>query len=84
MLDGMRRALLALALLVQTAVALAGVDIDQMRVERQDAGLFLHVHLKLDIGPAVEEALTKGVAVYFVAEAELMRCLLYTSPSPRD
>ena len=73
MLDGMRRALLALALLVQTAVALAGVDIDQMRVERQDAGLFLHVHLKLDIGPAVEEALTKGVAVYFVAEAELMR-----------
>lgn len=73
MLDGMRRALLALALLVQTALALAGVDIDQMRVERQDAGLFLHVHLKLDIGPAVEEALTKGVAVYFVAEAELMR-----------
>ena len=69
----MRRALLALVLLVQVTGVLAGADIEQMRVERQDSGLFLHVHLKLDIGPTVEEALTKGVAVYFVAEAELMR-----------
>ena len=53
--------------------AQAGVELEQIRLERQDAGLQLHVHLRLDLGPAVEEALTKGVAVHFVAEAELMR-----------
>ena len=42
-------------------------------MERKDADLQLHAHLKLELGPAVEEALAKGVAVYFVAEAELMR-----------
>ncbi len=53
--------------------ALAGVELEQMRVERQDAELLLHVHLKLELSPAVEEALAKGVPVHFVAEAELMR-----------
>lgn len=52
---------------------LAGVELEQLRVERKDADLQLHAHLKLELGPAVEEALAKGVAVYFVAEAELMR-----------
>ena len=51
----------------------AGVELEQLRVERQDAGLLLHAHLKLELGPAVEDALTKGVAIHFVAEAELMR-----------
>lgn len=73
LLDGAARVWLALILLVQATQALAGVDVEQIRAERQDAGLFLHVHLKLDVGPAVEDALIKGVAIYFVAEAELMR-----------
>jgi len=51
----------------------AGVEFEQMRLERQDGELHLHVSLKLELGPSVEEALAKGVAVYFVAEAELMR-----------
>lgn len=55
------------------AQARAGVEIDQLRVERQEQGLLLNAHLKLDLGPTVEEALVKGVAVHFVAEAELMR-----------
>jgi hypothetical protein len=33
----------------------------------------LHAHLRLDLGATVEDALMKGVAVHFVAEAELMR-----------
>ena len=53
--------------------ALAGVELEQMRAERQESELLLHVHLKLELGPAVEEALAKGVPVHFVAEAELMR-----------
>jgi hypothetical protein len=53
--------------------ALAMADIEQLRVERQEADLLLQVQLKLDLGPVVEEALTKGVAVHFVAEAEVLR-----------
>jgi Domain of unknown function (DUF4390) len=60
--------LAALALPVQ-----AGVELEHMRVERQEAGLLLQVYLKLELGPAVEDALAKGVPVHFVAEAELMR-----------
>lgn len=67
------RVLLALVLAAWTVQARANVELEQMRVERQEAGLLLHVHLRLDLGAAVEEALSKGVAVHFVAEAELMR-----------
>lgn len=67
------RVLLALVLVAWTVQARANVELEQMRVERQEAGLLLHVHLRLDLGAAVEEALSKGVAVHFVAEAELMR-----------
>ena len=72
-LERVGRGLLALALAGLAAHAMAAVDLEQMRVERQDSGLLLHVNLRLDLGPAVEEALTKGVAIHFVAEADLMR-----------
>lgn len=69
----LERALLALALCLLGGLALAGAEIDQLRLERQDGALLLHASLKLELGPAVEEALLKGVPVHFVAEAELMR-----------
>ena len=72
-LEALRLLLLALGLAGLVLRAWAAVDMEQIRVERQDADLVLQVHLKLDLGPAVEEALTKGVAIHFVAEAELMR-----------
>ena len=64
---------MALVLTGLAAHALAAVELEQMRLEREESGLLLHVNLRLDLGPAVEEALTKGVAIHFVAEAELMR-----------
>ena len=67
------RLLLVLALALPCLAVRAGVELEQLRVERHDAELLLHAHLKLELGAAVEEALTKGVAVHFVAEAELMR-----------
>lgn len=51
----------------------AAAELEQLRVERQEQALLLNAVLKLDLGPSVEDALLKGVAVYFVAEAELMR-----------
>lgn len=51
----------------------SAVDMAEMWTERADGALVLHATLKLELGPAVEEALTKGVPVYFVAEAEVLR-----------
>jgi len=67
------RWLLALALTALSGHALAGAELEQLRVERQEQGLVLHAHLRLDLGATVEDALMKGVAVHFVAEAELMQ-----------
>ena len=67
------RVLLVWGLALLSPWALAGAEIDQLRVERQDGALVLQASLKLELGPAVEEALLKGVPVHFVAEAELMR-----------
>lgn len=67
------RWLLALALTALSGHALAGAELEQLRVERQEQGVVLHAHLRLDLGATVEDALMKGVAVHFVAEAELMQ-----------
>ena len=72
-LERFRHSLLALALAGLSLQALAGVELEQMRTERQESALLLHVNLRLELGQAVEEALTKGLAIHFVAEAELMR-----------
>ena len=53
----------------QTSVA----ELTELRAERRDAALYLTAQLKLELGAAVEDALVKGLAVHFVAEAEVMR-----------
>lgn len=53
----------------QTSVA----ELTELRAERRDAALFVTAQLKLELGPAVEDALLKGLAVHFVAEVEVMR-----------
>jgi len=53
----------------QTSVA----ELTELRTERRDAGLYLTAQIQLELAPAVEDALIKGLAVHFVAEAELMR-----------
>ena len=68
-----RLAMPVLLALVLSGQATAAVELEQWRVERQEQALLLNTVLRLELGPAVEEALLKGVAVHFVAEAELMR-----------
>ncbi len=48
-------------------------ELTELRVERQEANLLLHAQLRLELGPVLEDALLKGLAVHFVAEAEVMR-----------
>jgi hypothetical protein len=53
----------------QTSVA----ELTELRAERREAALYLTAQIKLELGLAVEDALVKGLAVHFVAEAEVMR-----------
>ena len=48
-------------------------EIPRMQVEREGDALLLSANVKFDLPAAVEDALLKGVAVVFLAEAEVMR-----------
>lgn len=48
-------------------------DITQMRLERTEEGVFLAATVRFDLPAVVEDALLKGISMYFVAEAEVFR-----------
>ena len=60
-------------LLLPAHAEVSSVEIAQLRVDRSDDGLFLTAQIKLDLPSIVEDALNKGVAMFFVAEADLLR-----------
>ncbi|MET3495473.1 DUF4390 domain-containing protein [Variovorax boronicumulans] len=45
--------------------------ITQMRLEQSDDGVYLSAAVQFELPSLVEEVLDKGIAIYFVAEAEL-------------
>jgi len=47
--------------------------ITQLRLEQADDGVYLTAQVQFELAPVVEEVLEKGIAIYFVAEAELYR-----------
>lgn len=68
----------ALRLLVVTLALLLGVtaradEITAMRVERTAEGLMLSAQVRFDLPAGVDEALQKGIPMFFVAEAALTR-----------
>ena len=78
--DARRRALLRLAPALLLAAAAGAVhadvypiDVPQLRLERSDDGLYLWATIGFDLPPLVEDALMRGVALFFVAQAEVMR-----------
>ncbi len=58
---------------LQPSVAHAGVDIMNLRVDRIDDALYLWASMPMTLPPAVEDALAKGIAIYFVAEVDITR-----------
>jgi hypothetical protein len=80
---------LALALLLFWALGLGAVrtahaqvhavEVPQLRVERGDDGLYLSATVGFDLPPLVENALAKGIPLFFVAEAEVLRDRWYWS-----
>lgn len=62
-----------MALWVSPAAADVPTDITQMRLERTEEGVFLAATVRFDLPAVVEDALLKGISMYFVAEAEVFR-----------
>ena len=58
---------------VRPVQAEPAVEVTQLKVEASQDGVLLTAALRFDVPTAVEEALLKGVAVYFVAEADIYR-----------
>jgi hypothetical protein len=48
-------------------------EITQLRMERSDEGVYLSATVKFDLSPVVEDALLKGIPMFFVAEADIYR-----------
>lgn len=51
----------------------AATEITQLRVERAEDGVYLSANVRFDLPAVVEDALLKGIAVFFVVEADIYR-----------
>lgn len=71
--EGLRRLALAFFLLVAGlgAARAETVEITQLRVERTDEGVLLSATVRFELPAAIDDALAKGVPMFFVAEAVL-------------
>ena len=66
--------LCCVCLLCAPVVVLAApTEITQLRVERADDGIYLSAIVRFELTPVVEDALLKGIAMYFVVEADVYR-----------
>jgi hypothetical protein len=63
----------ACLLLVGAAQARTSVDLSELKVERADGALYLSAQLHFNLPTVVEDALSKGIPIYFVASAEVVR-----------
>jgi hypothetical protein len=50
-----------------------GLELKSLKVERQDNELVLDFSTRLTLGPAIEDALRRGVPIYFTAQASVYR-----------
>jgi hypothetical protein len=48
-------------------------EITQLKIERSDEGILLSATVRFDLPPVVEDALEKGIPMFFVAEAAVFR-----------
>lgn len=70
------RAAVACWALIFCATVLAepqAAEIPQLRVERGDEGVILSANVKFDLPQVVDDALAKGIPMFFTAEAVLFR-----------
>ncbi len=54
-------------------LAQSGAEIASFQVERQEDEVFLTAQVQFELTATVEDALLKGIPIYFVAEADVLR-----------
>ena len=54
-------------------------EVDDLRIERSDDGIFLNAVLQFDLPELAEDALYKGIPMFFVADAVVLRDRWYWS-----
>ena len=59
--------------LAASAFAQNTTDVNNVRLEQTPEGMFLSATMRFELPSAVEDALLKGIAVTFVAEAQVLR-----------
>jgi hypothetical protein len=60
----------------------ADTEVAQLRLERTEDGVFLSAAVNFDLPPVIDDALAKGIPMYFVAEATLLRDRWYWYDKP--
>jgi hypothetical protein len=70
-------ALAALALLVGPAAYADGIELTALELARDEEGLLLSYGARVELPKAVEDAMLKGVPLYFVADAAVYRSRWY-------
>ena len=51
----------------------ASIELTELKALRENGNLVLNAQMSLELGPVLEDALVKGLALHFVAEAEILR-----------
>ena len=59
--------------LAQGESAAPATEITQLRVERADDGIHLSALVRFELAPVVQDALLKGIPLFFVVEADIYR-----------
>lgn len=72
------------SLLAPGPSAAASTEITQLRVERADEGIFLTALVRFELSAAVQDALSKGIPLYFVVEADIYRDRWYWTDQPLE
>jgi hypothetical protein len=70
-------ALLLLLMLAPVPAPAQGVELLTLRTTRDESALYLEFAARVTLPRAVEDALQRGVPIYFVAEAQLLRSRWY-------
>ena len=64
---------LCLALLLAAGARAQGIELKSLALERREGELTLEFNTRLTLGPAIEDALQRGVPMYFVAQTVVFR-----------
>ncbi|MDI1272353.1 DUF4390 domain-containing protein [Polaromonas sp.] len=78
--DSVLRRLLAFwmcTLMTLACQAALATEVTQLKMERSEEGVYLSASVHFDLPPAVEDALLKGIPMFFVAEADIYRSRWY-------